>query len=53
MADNIDEKLISLVFQYSILYDVSHKFYYDATRKENTWEDIAQQMKISGKKTPV
>ena len=47
MADNIDEKLISYVFQYEILYDIGHKYYYDTTRKENAWEEIAQHMECN------
>lgn len=51
MAENTDEKLIVLVSQYEVLFDIGHKFYYDTRRKENAWEEIAKQMEISGKKT--
>ena len=33
LADSIDEKLISFVFQYEILYDIGHKYYHDTTRR--------------------
>ena len=52
MAVNIDEKLNS-VFNYEILYDLGHKYYYDTARKENAWEEIGQDVEISGKKTPI
>ena len=53
MAVNIDEKLINSVFNYEILYDLGHKYYYDTARKENASEEIGQEVEISGKKTPI
>ena len=53
MAVNIDEKLINSVFNYEILYDLGHKYYYDTAIKENASEEIGQDVEISGKKTPI
>ncbi|XP_066965601.1 transcription factor Adf-1-like [Macrobrachium rosenbergii] len=46
---NFDEKLINGVYQHDILYDLSHKYYYDVGRKENAWEEISQDLNIAVK----
>ena len=43
---NIDEELINNVYQYEILYDISHQYYYDVVRKENAWEEIAENLSL-------
>lgn len=51
MSANFEEKLINCVYQYEILFDISHQHYYDNVRKENAWEEIAETLKLQGKKS--
>lgn len=44
-----DEQLIELVKRYTVLYDMSLAQYRDHTVRNNAWEEVAEQMKTSGK----
>lgn len=44
-----DEKLIELVREYPVLYDLSHSKYMDTGFKNNIWARIAKEMKQDGK----
>ena len=38
MANITDKKLIKLVAERSILFDLSNQLYYDQLRKDNVWD---------------
>ncbi|XP_033609287.1 transcription factor Adf-1-like [Cryptotermes secundus] len=42
-----EERLISAVQEYSILYDCSHAYYYDSMRRENAWTEIGETLNES------
>lgn len=44
-----DDKLIFAVQENPVLYDLSHKFYYDNIMKDAVWEDISVKLNESGK----
>lgn len=46
-----DEFLILLVEEYKELYDPSHNLYMNNVRRNQCWEEIAEKMKSSGKRT--
>lgn len=43
-----EEKLIMLVSKYDEIFDLSHRYYMDQKRKENIWEEISEDMGVSG-----
>lgn len=44
-----DEKLIELVRNYPVLYDLSNPKYMDTDFKNNIWSKIGEEMKTTGK----
>lgn len=44
-----DEKLIELVRNHTVLYDLSHKKYMDSNYKNIIWSDISKEIKLDGK----
>ena len=46
---DIDEKLISLVKEHECLYNVNSRNYIDKNSKQNAWDEISNEMGISGK----
>jgi hypothetical protein len=44
-----EERLISAVQDYKIIYDSSHAFYYDSIRRENAWTEIGETLNKSGR----
>ena len=44
-----EERLISTVQEYNILYDCSHAYYYDSMRRENAWTEIGETLNESGR----
>jgi hypothetical protein len=44
-----EERLISAVQDYKIIYDSSHTFYYDSIRRENAWTEIGETLNKSGR----
>ena len=49
-CDRQEDKLISLVLQYEILWDIVHHYYHGTACNKNEWEKIAHHMDIPGKK---
>lgn len=47
---SFDERLIWAVQEYPMLYDLSHKHYYNITMKESAWEDISENLNKSVRK---
>jgi hypothetical protein len=45
-----DDKLITLVREYPVLYDSSHEKYNDRNYKSTIWSKIAEEMETTGKK---
>lgn len=43
-----DEKILTKVEKYSHLYDLSNKYYYGCIKKDNSWLEIDNNLKISG-----
>ena len=46
------EKLISLVKERDVLYNLSHPNYHNKDIKENNWAEISKTMKLSGECLP-
>ena len=46
------EKLISLVKERDVLYNLSHPNYHNKDIKENNWAEISKTMKLSGEGLP-
>jgi len=44
-----DEKLISLVQNFSFLYDKQHKAFKNAAMKTKAWENISKELNTPGK----
>lgn len=44
-----DEKLIELVRNYPVLYDLSNPKYMDTNFKNNIWTKVGEEMKTTGK----
>lgn len=45
----VEEKLITLVQQYPVLFDSGHKDYYNITLKEHIWEEIGADLQEPGR----
>ena len=45
------EQLISLVFEKKCLRDIKEKNYHNGDLKRRSWEDISEEMDITGKKS--
>jgi len=43
------EKLIELVRNYKLIYDLSDRKYSDNQRKKKAWRDIGKQLNVNGK----
>lgn len=45
----VEEKPITLVQQYPVLFDSGHKDYYNITLKEHIWEEIGAELQEPGR----
>lgn len=43
------ERIIEIVRNYPILYDLSHEDYKNVKKKDRTWSEIGKQLNASGK----
>lgn len=48
-----EEKIISFVKSYEILYDVKHKKFRDTEAKNHLWSQLANDLKCDGSYFPV